>query len=120
MVMQFHANHVSTSVAVGGDYYQVMFEAEFESENDDSPYLLIQRQFEDLDDDFCYVELHDRNYCGHFHLRRVDLTAQSLTVELDHPINNRINVTFSVPAAEFAELSRVLKIINGEIEPEPD
>src|SRR5215471_12064743 len=43
--MRFHANYVSTSVF--GDYYQAMFEAEQDSDDVDSPYLLVQRQFED-------------------------------------------------------------------------
>jgi hypothetical protein len=45
--MRFHANHVSSSVS--GDYYQVMFEAEEDTNDPDSPYLLIQRQFETSD-----------------------------------------------------------------------
>jgi hypothetical protein len=45
--MHFHANCVSTSVAGDGDYYQAMFEAEQDSDDPDSPYLLMQRQFED-------------------------------------------------------------------------
>jgi hypothetical protein len=40
--MRFHANYVSTSVS--GDYHQAMFEAEQDSDDVDSPYLLIQRQ----------------------------------------------------------------------------
>ena len=51
--MHFHANYVSTSVFGDGDYYQVMFEAEQDADDLDSPYLLIQRQFEDPDDDRC-------------------------------------------------------------------
>jgi hypothetical protein len=39
--MQFRANYVSTSVS--GDYYQAMFAAEKDSDDTDSPYLLIQR-----------------------------------------------------------------------------
>src|ERR1700674_3916739 len=39
--MRFHANHVSSSIS--GDYYQVMFEAEEDTNDPDSPYLLIQR-----------------------------------------------------------------------------
>jgi hypothetical protein len=27
---------------------------------------LIQRQFEDPDDNWCYIETHDEKYCGHF------------------------------------------------------
>ena len=57
--MHFHANYVSTSVSGDGDYYQATFEAEQDTDDPDSPYLLIQRQFEDPDDDRCYIETHD-------------------------------------------------------------
>ena len=81
--MHFHANYVSTSVFGDGDYYQAMFEAEQDTEDADSPYLLIQRQFEDPDDNRCYIEMHDEKYCGHFLLRRVGFTPQKLSIELD-------------------------------------
>src|SRR5207302_10345914 len=77
--MYFHANYVSTSVFGDGDYYQAMFEAEQDTDDLDSPYLLIQRQFEDPDDHWCYVETHDEKYCGHFLLRCVDFTPQKLS-----------------------------------------
>jgi len=44
--MHFHANYVSTSVFGDGDYYQATFEAEEDTDDPDSPYLLIQRPFE--------------------------------------------------------------------------
>src|ERR1700730_13300280 len=62
--MRFHANHVSSSIS--GDYYQVMFEAEEDTNDPDSPYLLIQRQFETLDDGRCYIETPDEQDIGHF------------------------------------------------------
>ncbi len=113
--MHFHANSVSTSVFGDGDYYQAMFQAEQDADDPDSPYLLIQRQFEDQDDDLCYIETHD--YCGHFLLRRLDFTPQKLSIELDRPRSNLVSVTFAMAAAEFAEASQVVKIISGEIEP---
>jgi hypothetical protein len=81
--MRFHANYVSTSVS--SDYHQAMFEAEQDSDDVDSPYLLIQRQFEDPDDDWCYIKMHDKNYIGHFHLRRVEFTPHNLSIEFDQP-----------------------------------
>jgi hypothetical protein len=81
--MRFHANYVSTSVLGDGDYYQAMFQAEQDTDDLDSPYLLIQRQFEDADDHRCYIETHDETYCGHFRLRRVDFAPQKLSIELD-------------------------------------
>jgi hypothetical protein len=78
---------------------------------------LIQRQFEDPDDDRCYIETHDEKYCGHFLLRRVDFTPQKLSIELDRRRDNFVNVTLAMVATEFAEASQVVKIISGEIEP---
>jgi hypothetical protein len=75
--MHFHANYVSTSVFGDGDYYQATFEAEQDADDPDSPYLLIQRQFEDPDDHLCYIETHDEKYCGHFRLQRVDSRRRS-------------------------------------------
>ena len=59
--MKLHANHLSVGEA-GGEYFQVSFDSEAPSDDEDDdlasapahPYLLIQRQFEDDDDDVCY------------------------------------------------------------------
>jgi hypothetical protein len=72
--MRFHANHVSSSVS--GDYYQAMFEAEEDTNDPNSPYLLIQPRFETSDGGRCYIETHDENYIGHFLLRRVEFTPE--------------------------------------------
>ena len=111
--MYFHANYVSTSVSADGDYYQAMFEAEQDADDLDSPYLLIERQFEVPDDNWCYIETHDKKYCGHFLLRRVDFTPQNLSITLDRPRDNLVSVTFALAATEFAEASEVVKIINA-------
>ena len=110
--MQFHANHVSSSIS--GDYYQAMFE---EDMNDpDSPYLLIQRQFETSDGGRCYIETHDEKYIGHFLLRRVEFTPERLSIEFDRPSDNLVSVTFCMAISDFEEASRVMKIISGEID----
>jgi len=112
--MRFHANHVSSSVS--GDYYQVMFEAEEETNDPDSPYFLIQRQFETSDGGRCYLETHDEKYIGHFLLRRVEFTPERLSIEFDRPSDNLVSVTFCMAISDFEEASRVMKIISGEID----
>jgi hypothetical protein len=115
--MRFHANHVSTSV--DGDYYAAMF-AEEDTDDSDLPYLIIQRQFEEPEDETCYIETHDQKYSSHFLVRRIEFTPQSLLVEFDRPSDNLIGVTFHMEPPEFAAASRVMKIIGGEIEPEAE
>jgi hypothetical protein len=115
--MHFHANYVSASVFGDGDYYQVAFHAEEDTDDPDSPYLLIQRQFEDPHDHRCYIETHDERYRGHFRLRRVDFTPEKLSIELNRPRDNFVSVTFAMTATEFTETTQVIKIISGEIEP---
>ena len=112
--MRFHANHVSSSVS--GDYYQAMFEAEEDTNDPDSPYLLIQRQFETSDGGRCYIETHDEKYIGHFLLRRVEFTPERLSIEFDRPSDNLVSVTFCMAISDFEEASRVMKIISGEID----
>jgi len=112
--MRFHANHVSSSVS--GDYYQAMFEAEEDTNDPDSPYLLIQRQFETSDGGRCYIETHDEKYIGHFLLRRVEFTPESLSIEFERPTDNLVSVTFSMAVSDFEEASQVIKIISGEVD----
>jgi hypothetical protein len=67
--MRFQANYVSISVS-GDYYYQAMFEAEEDTTDPDSPYLLIQRQFETSDDGrWCYIETHDEKALRVAHAR---------------------------------------------------
>ena len=63
-----------------------MFEAEEETNDPDSPYFLIQRQFETSDGGRCYIETHDEKYIGHFLLRRVEFGLNVL-----HPLSRRVN-----------------------------
>ncbi len=73
------------------------------ADDPDSPYLLIHRQFEDLDDHLCYVETHDEKYVGHFLLRRVELTLHGLSIELDRPNDNLRNVSFTIEPSDLEE-----------------
>jgi hypothetical protein len=91
---------------------------EAEKEADDLPYLLIQRQFEDADDDLCHVETHDEKYTGHFLLRRVEFTSQRFSIELNRRKDNLVSVTFTMAPSDFEEASRVVKVIVGQIEPQ--
>ena len=109
--MQIQANYVSASVA--GDYYQVLFAVNEDTTDPDSPYLLIQRQFEMPDDGECYIETHNEEYIGHFRLRRIEFSQTGISVEIDRPANKDIHVTFTMTTAEFEGVAPVLRIISG-------
>ena len=107
--MRFQAKYISTSIS--GDYCQAMFAAEKDTGDPDSPYLLLQPQFEMPDGGECYIETHDRKYIGHFLLRRVEFTPEKLSIELDRPMDNLIDVTFEMTIADFKKVSRGVRII---------
>jgi hypothetical protein len=109
--VQFHANHAS--VSIDGDYYQVLFDAKKDTSGLESPYLLIQRQFEDPDGGVCYVETHDENYIGHFGLRRINLAPSRILLEIDRLRANLVEVTFDMARSDFKRVARVVDIIRG-------
>jgi hypothetical protein len=113
--MQFRAKHVSASE--DGDYFQVAFETADPAEDatqvlwGDSPYLIIQRQFEDFDGGVCYVETHNEEYIGHFRLRSIEFSPSRVVVEIARDRDNKIEVSFELGESEFKEVQRVMKII---------
>jgi hypothetical protein len=89
--MEFHANYVSTGSSVGGDYYQASFTLEEDSDEFDSDSpYLLIQRSFEMSDGSCYVETHDES------------------------------VTLRLGALEFEQASHVIKIISGEIEPDPE
>ena len=119
--MRLRAKYVSASE--NGDYYQVAFEntdpaGDADVDGPDSPYLLIQRQFEDPDGGQCYVETHDEEYIGHFRLRSIEFSSSRLLVEIARGRNNRIEVFFDIGQSEFEEVQRVIDIISRKSSPD--
>lgn len=114
-LMQFHAKYVSAAEA--GDYYQVSFETEDPGDDAtnppglDSPYLIIQRQFETPDGGRCYVETHDHGYVGHYRLKLIDFSPTQLLIAIERRTNTHVEVTYTLDAVEFDEVQRVVNII---------
>ena len=120
--MRLRAKYVSASE--NDDYYQVAFENTdpasdaADVDGPDSAYLLIQRQFEDPDDEECYVETHDEEYIGHFRLRSIEFSPSRLLLEIARHRNNRIEVSFDIGQSEFEEVQRVIDSISGKSSPD--
>ena len=112
---RFHAKYVSAAEA--GDYYQVSFETEDPDDDAtdppglDTPYLIIQRQFERPDGGRCYLETHDHRYVGHGRLKLIDFSPTQLVVASEWRSNTHVEVTYALDGAKFNEVKRVVDII---------
>jgi len=113
--MRFHAKYVSAAEA--GDYHQVSFDTEDPGDdvtdppNLDSPYLIIQRQFETMDAGQCYVETHDHGYIGHYRLRLADFSPTLLAFEIERKHHTHVEVSCALDPVQFKEVQRIVNII---------
>ena len=114
-LMRFHAKYVFAAEL--GDYYRVSFETEDPGDDatdppgPDSPYLIIQRQFEMPDGGRCYVERHDHGYVGHYRLKLIAFSPTHLVVAIERKSDTHVEVTYALDAAEFNEVQRVMNMI---------
>ena len=81
-----------------------------------SPYLVIQRQFEDYDGDVCYIETHHENYRGHFRLRRSDFSRTQFRIVIDRARDNILCVNYRLSESAYAQAARIVGIITGKID----
>jgi len=115
--MKIRLDYVSVSVA--GDYYQVMFEDKVEDEGDeilDTPYVLIQRQFEMPDGGRIYIETHDESFIGHFGVVRCTLGLKQLSLQLRRKRFAELEVRFSISHHKYMELKEALRTMIPRIE----
>ena len=115
--MKINLNYIH--VTIEGDYYQVSFD---EKEDDGSTeasgdnYFLIQRQFEMPDGGKIYIESHDDNYTGHFHVKEAILQKEKLTIKLKRPTFSNIEISFKSTEKDFKELRGALKVMMPKYE----
>ena len=116
----------SVSAIASGDYYQVIFDSKARDEEEGdpfdppTPYLMVQSQFECFDGGECYVESDDEEYVGHFKLKLMEFSSTRFVFELARPDHNRVEVSFALSAAEFAEAQRIVEIIFEIRKPDDD
>jgi hypothetical protein len=100
------------TVSEAGDYLQVSFTTEHDA---DGPYMILQRQFEDPDDDLCYIETHDNAYTGHFRILFAQLQRRRLRIQIHDADRTWIEVSFDATANAFANLKRTLMLMIPEL-----
>lgn len=121
-----HLDAKRVSAVASGDNYQVLFDSEdrcdeqVNSFDQPAPYVLVQRQFELFDDGKCYIESDDDEYIGHFKLKLVEFSPTRFAYEIARRNHNRVEVVFSLTAAEFEEAQPIVEVIFGLRGPDCD
>ena len=109
--MKLICQHVSAGDA-GDEIFQVLFEENIDDDN--APYLLLQRAFleeDEGDDDPPYVETNVVQLTGHHANLCATLTRNSLTVSLPPQKNDIITIEFDITDIQFDKVKRILSII---------
>ena len=104
-IRKLHAKRVTTSES-GGEYFQVLFEKEWES---GKAYFLIQRQFEIPDDGKCYIETHVPEACGHFRIHFAELDRNRFRIQL--PGKEEWDIAFDTNDDIYEEVKSILRAI---------
>ena len=73
--------------------------------------LACQRQFEDDDGGFCYLETHDENYIGHFKVTRAALGRNRFFLELRRREAAEVEVTFKTTDQNYDDVARIMRIM---------
>ena len=105
-IRSFTCEHVSATEA--GEGFQVLFEKVPKS---DKGYVLVQRHFEFPDGGECYVEIEDREFCGHFWIRRACLSRNRFWMAFGRRPERELEVLFNTTDSVFSEVRRVLRIM---------
>jgi hypothetical protein len=112
VITELSLPYVSIASA-GDDYFQVSFDARPEETDGDTPYFLLQRQFESPDGGRVYVECHHRELCGHVRVSHAVLRTGLLRLELATRPPHVVAIRFTADDRCFRQLTAMLKTIIG-------
>ncbi len=97
----------TVSATKSGDYYQVLFHDDLDT--DDEPYCMIQSQFEFSDGGACYFESHNENLIEHCKANSVLLSKNALYLSYGKEQRRDIEIRFGLGGTGFQELASMLK-----------
>ncbi len=103
----------TVSVTISGDYYQIMFHDDLDS--DDEPYFMIQRQFEFPDGGVCHFESHYEDLSEHCKVKLATLSNNMLRLSYGEKVPRDIEITFGLGCADLQSLTSALKEMIPEV-----
>jgi len=112
--MKIFLEFKTVSVTISGDYYQVLFDDDLDTE--DEPYFMIQRQFEFPDGDICHFESDNEDLIEQCTASSVSLSANTLCLSYGREKQSRdVKIKFGLHDTDIHELASTLKEMIPEI-----
>ncbi|WP_159821788.1 hypothetical protein [Colwellia sp. 20A7] len=97
----------TVSVTISGDYYQVLFHDDLDTE--DEPYFMIQRQFEFPEGEVCHFESHHEKLCEHCKAQSAFLTKNKLHLSYGKNQVRSVEIIFGTDSVDYKYLVSTLK-----------
>ncbi len=97
----------TVSVTISGDYYQILFHDDVDTE--DEPYFMIQVQFEFPGGGICHFESHKENLIEHCKAKSASLSINTLRLSYGEERHRNVEIRFGLHDADFQELASALK-----------
>ena len=104
-ILEFQTVYVT--IAVGGDYYQILFHDDLD--RDDEPYFLIQTQLEYPDCGECHFESHNYELVANCRATSASLSGNRLCLSYGKERRRDVEIRFGSQESEFRELASALK-----------
>lgn len=111
MMTYFKFKMVSATKA--GDYYQIMFHND--QDTDDEPYFMIQSQFEFPDGGECNFESHAEELIEHCKVKSASLSKNKMSISYGEDSPHEVEIEYDLHDLDFQELTSMLKEMIPEI-----
>ncbi len=112
--MKIFLEFKTVSVTISGDYYQVLFHDDLDTE--DEPYFMIQRQFEFPDGDVCHFESDKEDLIEQGTASLASLSENTLRFSYGGgKLRRDVEIKFGLHDTDIHELASTLKKMIPEI-----
>ena len=107
MKMKTYFKFETVSATKAGDYYQIMFHDDRDTE--DEPYFMIQSQFEFPDGGECNIESHVEELIEHCKVKAASLTENKMFISYGEKPHHEVEIEYDLQGLGFQELASMLK-----------
>ncbi len=111
--MKTYFKFKTVSATKAGDYYQVMFHDDLDTDNE--PYFMIQSQFEFSDGGECSIESHAEELIDHCKTKSVSLSKNKMFISYGEKPHHEVEIEYDLDGLDFQELASTLKEMIPEI-----